>query len=71
MMDWKKIVAGAVSGLVAAAMVDLDAWRAGKDPDADGLPGFDVKKALRRYAYGAFSGALTAIGFGAVVPNGA
>lgn len=66
MFDVKKIVAGAVSGLVAAILADLDAWRSGADPDG-GMPGFDWRKAGRRYLMGLLSGAAAAFGIDGVV----
>lgn len=63
MIDLKKVLAGAVSGFVAAAIADLDAWRDGRDPDG-GLPGFDWAKAFRRYVAGLVSGAMAALGMG-------
>lgn len=54
----QKLFAGAVSGFVAAFLVDFDAWKKGK-----GEP-FDWSKALPRWFYGAMSGLLAAFGFG-------
>ncbi len=57
MIDWKKIVAGAVSGLVTAVLIDINAWS--KAPS--GSP-FDWKLAFKRWVAGAVSGATAALG---------
>lgn len=58
MIDWKKAVAGAVSGFVGAFLADLHAWSKG------GGTAFDWSKALPRWVSGLVSGALTGIGMG-------
>lgn len=62
-MDIKKIIAGAVAGFVAAALVDLDAWS--KWNESDGKYPFDFRVALKRWIYGAVSGAMAGFGLGA------
>ena len=52
-----KTAAGAVSGLVAAFLVDLHAW-------AHGSGAYDWAKASKRWIAGGVSGALAAIGYG-------
>lgn len=61
-MNWKAIVAGAVSGFVAAAVVDVNAWSK-RDDKADP---FDWWLAFKRWVAGAVSGAAGAAGFGAL-----
>ena len=56
-MDWKKIIAGATSGLVAAFLIDVHAWQS----DASGSK-FDWGLAIRRWITGAISGGMTAAG---------
>lgn len=60
-LNWERVAAGAVSGLLAAVWVDVDAWK--KAPLAEP---FDWKLAIRRWVAGAFAGALAAAGFGQV-----
>lgn len=55
--DSKKILAGAVSGLVAAVLVDLNAWT-----KAEKGAKFDVKLASKRWISGAVSGATASVG---------
>jgi hypothetical protein len=59
-MDVKKVIAGAVSGFVAAALVDLNAW----SKSTSG--GFDWALAIKRWVAGAVSGALAALGMAQV-----
>jgi hypothetical protein len=54
-MNTKAMIAGAVSGLVAAILVDVDAWRQGQG-------GFNFAKALPRWIGGAVSGAIAGLG---------
>lgn len=54
-----KLIGGAASGFLAAAMVDVRAWR-----KSGGT--FDWGLALDRWATGAFTGALGACGIGVV-----
>lgn len=61
MFDQKKIIAGAISGFIAAIIVDLDAWRAMDDGP------YDFKVAGRRLIVGVITGALGAIGLGGLV----
>lgn len=56
-MNYKLILAGAISGLASAVVVDLNAWS-----HTPGAP-FDWGLALRRYIKGAITGALSASGF--------
>lgn len=62
MIDQKRLIAGALSGFVAAVLVDIHAWSSAGDV------AFDWTKALKRWVAGAVSGALTAIGFGGATP---
>jgi predicted lysophospholipase L1 biosynthesis ABC-type transport system permease subunit len=57
MFDFKKIVAGAVSGFVAAAVVDVHAWSKSAEP-------FNWTLAIKRWVAGAISGATAALGIG-------
>lgn len=62
-----KALAGALSGLVSAAMVDFSAWKEWvASTDSDVAYPFNWGLALKRYASGAFLGALAALGFGEV-----
>lgn len=61
MFDLKKIFAGAVSGLVAAVVVDVHAWS--KAPKGEA---FDWALAVKRWVAGAISGATAALGIGSV-----
>lgn len=58
-MDYKKILAGAFSGFVAAALVDIHAWSKTEGP-------FGWKLAAKRWIAGAVSGAAAAIGIASV-----
>lgn len=58
MFDVKRIVAGAVSGAVAALVVDINAWSRAKGSR------FDWALAVKRWVAGAVSGAAAAIGVG-------
>lgn len=60
MFDYKKIIAGAVSGFVGALVTDLHAWSTGGGS-------FDWILALKRWIAGAITGATTAAGLGALV----
>ena len=53
-MDTKKIIAGAVSGFVAAFVVDLHAWSKNDK--------FDWGIAFKRWVAGAVTGAMGALG---------
>ena len=57
-MNYKAIINGAVSGFVAALLVDLHAWQASKDQ-------FDWVLAIKRWIAGAISGALAGAGLAA------
>ena len=63
MIDMKKIIAGAVAGIVSAAVIDIDAWAKWKADDHDGAA-FDWGVAVKRWVSGAVSGVLAALGFG-------
>lgn len=63
-MDVKKLVAGAVSGFVAALVVDVMAWS--KVP---GNQPFDWFIAFKRWVAGAVSGVTAALGIGSL-PTG-
>lgn len=58
-MNIKAIIAGAVSGAIAAAVVDINAWS--KTPGV-----FDWVLAVKRWVAGAMSGALAAAGWSQV-----
>lgn len=62
-MDWQKVLAGAASGLIAAVAVDLDAWKKWQREHPNEPFGFDFKVAVKRWLYGAASGAAAAIGW--------
>ncbi len=51
----KKLISGAVSGFLAAFLVDLQIWSKSDAP-------FDWKKASKRWIAGAVSGATAALG---------
>lgn len=58
------ILRGALSGLVAAATVDIHAFLTWKDPtDAKA---YNWRLAVLRWAQGTVTGALTGAGFGAI-----
>ena len=57
----KKIVAGALSGALAAVVIDVNAWSKSDAP-------FDLKLAFKRWIAGAISGIVVALGFGQVSP---
>ena len=54
-LELKKIVAGAVSGLVAALVVDVNAWSKTDEK-------FDWLLAFKRWVAGAVTGALATLG---------
>lgn len=58
-MNYKIVIAGAVSGFVAALVVDVNAWARSKKP-------FDWGLAVKRWLAGAVSGAAASAGVGAV-----
>jgi hypothetical protein len=58
-MNYKLLLAGAISGCAAALVVDINAWSKSKKP-------FDWGLAIRRWIAGAVSGAAAAAGFGVV-----
>ena len=60
--DLHKILAGALTGLLAAVAVDLDAFR----KSGGATVGFDVALALKRWLSGALLGALGAAGLAQV-----
>ncbi len=57
------IVKGAISGTLAAASVDINAFRQWKS--FDDAAAYDWKKAIFRWVQGAIVGALSAAGLGA------
>jgi len=57
MFDFKKIIAGAISGFCGAALVDVHAWSKSREP-------FDWGLAVRRWVAGAVSGATAGFGLG-------
>lgn len=58
----EKAISGAVSGFVAAALVDFSAFQ--RDPKL--IKTFDWKLAIGRWAAGLLSGALAGMGLGQV-----
>lgn len=60
-MNWKQILAGAVSGFAAAFVVDLQAWSKVKADEA-----FDWGIAFKRWVSGAVSGATAGFGMGQI-----
>lgn len=56
----KKLISGAVSGFIAAFLVDLNAWA-----KSDGA--FDWVLAIKRWVSGAIGGAVGAFGMGELV----
>lgn len=58
-MNYRNLIAGAVSGFLAAFVVDLNAWS--KTSGA-----FDWLLAFKRWVAGAVAGATAALGFGQV-----
>lgn len=58
------ILNGAISGALAAASVDINAFRQWKS--FDDAAAYDWKKALFRWVQGAIVGALSAAGIGAI-----
>lgn len=63
-MTMKPIFAGAVSGLLSAMIVDYQAFRAWATQNVGW--DFSWRVALTRWAFGAVSGALAALGLGGV-----
>ncbi len=59
MFDFKKIIAGAVAGAVAALVVDINAWSKTEKP-------FNWTLAVKRWVSGAVSGATAALGLSAL-----
>lgn len=57
MFDQKKLIAGAISGIIAAVLVDLDAYKNSEGP-------YNWSVAVRRIVIGAVTGALGAVGLG-------
>lgn len=55
-MNWKALIAGAVSGFVSAAVIDINAWS-----KTDGA--FSWLLAFKRWVAGAVSGATAAAGW--------
>lgn len=55
-MSWKAIIAGAVSGFVSAAIIDVNAWSKQEGP-------FNWVLAFKRWIAGAISGATAAAGW--------
>lgn len=63
-MNLQAIMAGAASGLLAAIAVDLDAWKKWQKEHPAEPFAFDFKLAVKRWLFGAASGAAAAIGWG-------
>jgi hypothetical protein len=59
MFDVKKLIAGAVSGFVGAAVVDIHAWSKSEGK-------FDWVLAFKRWIAGAVSGVTAAMGIGSL-----
>lgn len=55
-MNWKAIIAGAVSGFVSAAIIDVNAWSKQEGQ-------FNWFLAFKRWVAGAISGATAAAGW--------
>ena len=66
-MDFKAIVAGAVSGFASAAIVDFNAWQKFKAKSEDLNDQFNWSLAFKRWMAGAVSGACAAAGWNVVV----
>lgn len=54
-MNWKSIVAGAIGGFIAAAMIDVNAWAKSEGE-------FDWKLAFKRWVAGATAGVMGGLG---------
>lgn len=61
-MNFKVIIAGAVSGFVSAFVIDLNAW-CKSTPKGKENAKFDWALAFKRWVAGAMSGAATAAGW--------
>lgn len=61
MIDYKKLIAGAVAGLLAAVTVDVNAWKSYPDDKP-----YNWGVAFKRWIAGAVTGALAALGLGQV-----
>lgn len=60
-MDWKQVVSGAVSGFLAAFVVDLQAWSRVRSEES-----FSWSLAAKRWVAGAVSGATAGFGMGQI-----
>lgn len=58
-MNWKQVIAGAVSGFFSAVVVDLNAWS--KAPEGSS---FSWPLAVKRWVAGAVTGAMAGLGMG-------
>lgn len=65
-MNIKAILAGAVSGFVAALVTDLNAWSKSTPKGEPNAP-FDFKLAFQRWVAGAMTGGMAAMGWNATV----
>lgn len=61
--DLKKLGVLLVTGIVGAAVADIDAWRKGAD-ESGTLPKFDIWKAVPRWIMGGVSGVMGYFGLG-------
>lgn len=65
MFDIKKLTVLLVTGIVGAAVADIDAWRRGAREDGT-FPRFDFGKALPRWIMGGISGVAGYFGLGSL-----
>ena len=61
-MNFKVVIAGAVSGFVAALTIDINAWCKSTPKGTDNAP-FDWSLALKRWIAGAMVGGTAAMGW--------
>ena len=61
MIDYEKIITGAVAGLLAAVTVDVNAWKSYPDDKP-----YNWAVAFKRWIAGAVTGAVAALGLGQV-----
>lgn len=65
-MNGKLVIAGAVGGLITALMYDLDQW-SNSTPEGEKPETFLWRKAVKRWAAGAVTGATLAMGWDVTV----